>query len=101
MSIDEEIAAMKEELAELERKKLIKDSLTPEQELADQLHKLFCKAPNHTDQCRYLYEKWSDPQGSKKAWLKRAQDAIVAAQNPASAEKLVLSIIKAAAGGRY
>jgi hypothetical protein len=59
MNYDEKISKLKQELADLEEKKLAFDELPKAKKLAILLHNTQCHS-SHIDQCGWLYEETSD-----------------------------------------
>lgn len=78
--LNAKIQALQDELENLRRQKMIEDAelakLTPDQRLAQLMHKQMCKA-NHIDQCGWDYEgnkDGTDWQGSEHMrWLGKAK----------------------------
>lgn len=71
MNYNQQIAKLKADIIELEKKKLIYDNLTESQRLAETLHTKLCHH-NHTDGCGWFYEKWDKPGYSRKEYVEKA-----------------------------
>lgn len=67
---DEQIAAKRREIEELERRKLAARE-SPLQKLADAIHGIECHW-NHTDGCSWHYESWEKPGYAREQYLKKA-----------------------------
>ena len=95
--LDKLIQEQEKNLAKLRRQKekLEAQKLTPEQELAIELHKKLCRW-THTDGCGWYYEmkdgihEWDGGQYSAhREWLKKAQKVIASGIQKETAIKLM------------
>ena len=80
MKLHEEIEELEHRLQHLRKEAEKFNELTVEQQLATELHEMFCSA-NHVDQCGWGYEKWDDlerhmPHSTKNRYLEKAHKII-------------------------
>ncbi|MCA1800771.1 MAG: DUF1192 domain-containing protein [Actinobacteria bacterium] len=73
--IDQRKQELTAEIERLEQQREAMLALTPDKQMAEEMHSLFCTW-NHTDGCDWYYGGWDKPTHAHNKWLSNARKAI-------------------------
>ena len=84
-------AELERELEELDDEEQEFNSLTPDQQLAEALHKVLCHY-NHTDMCGWFYGSWKAPRDEHRRYVEKAHQ--VRAALPGFSDESILAVVE-------